>query len=84
MKKATAKKPTAGENLVGDIWGWQSDEALGGGIARRIDAAIRRAVREAWKARKQYDDAIAADTLGMDFTIAAIPDRIERKYGVRL
>lgn len=51
--------------------------------ARRIDAAIKRAVKDAWEAGNLFSTVCASDVYGIE-SVGSIKYRIERKYGVRL
>lgn len=88
MKKA--KKATAGDRAMLKIMVPLASEYEGSPrwvyrqqCARRIDAAIRRAVRDGFDAGVEYANALRRDNASTDH-LSAILARIERKYGVRL
>lgn len=82
------RKATAGEKIIVSVGYTDSLHTLRVSkalpqhrdAARRIDALVRRAVREAWRAHGEYSKAIAIDRAGWDI----IRKRIERKYRVKL
>jgi len=74
-----AKKATAGERIASkEMRMVHTTDAGRAALARKIDAAIRRAVKEAWSsAQKARDDAFWGEWSGAK-------EQIEQKYRVKL
>jgi hypothetical protein len=85
------KRATAGERIMCGFYSNMSLDEIrredtehgisGACTARRIDSAIRRAVREAWEAGRDYENSLDSYDATPDHPIR---ERIERKYGVKL
>ena len=81
---------TVGEKIVISVFGgplhgvreYQSGEyANRRTAARRIDSALRRAVKEAWDACKEYQREVYE---GCDGAPTDVVERISTKYGIKL
>lgn len=86
---AAPKRATIGESIVSDyrtalVCTYAESDARHRKIARRIDAAIRRAVKDVWKARGQYDGACTSILHDDNEEQDRIRMGIEIKYGVKL
>jgi len=88
-----AKKATAGEKIVMGIYGgplhgireYQSiDYANRRKLARRIDTAIKRAVKQAWACGRAYECKLLIGTSQSVLCAKEIAARISTKHGVKL
>lgn len=80
---AKTRKATAGEKIVRKHGPFVHRDTKVP-LTKDIDALVRRAVRETWKARGEYSKAIADDTYGWGEICDVTRERIERKYRVKL
>lgn len=90
QQPARRGRGTVGEKIVISVFGgplhgvreYQSCEyANRRTAARRFDSALRRAVKEAWEAGKEYQSEVYA---GCDGAPSEVIERIEKKYGIKL
>ena len=80
------KRPSVGERIAAKVdveWGYSGEGAaqVREDDARRIDAEIRRAVREAWA---HSDRHLACRIGGQRIEASNAKEAIEQKYGVTL
>ena len=87
--KTAKKRASAGERIMCNFYPMSIEEirrqdtntgTYASHYARKIDRAIRAAVKEAWESGKRYKYLELGDYAGADYIV----EEIENKYGVKL